>query len=327
MSQFESILKNELSEFLLIREASLSKSTIAHNCHHLKKFDNYLVLCGCCVKELTEDIIMGWLSSLTGKSSSIANEVIFIRIFLNRLNSIGIKTYIPPIPKVVDDYVPYIFSNIELDRIFILADNITMTKSQPNPYIQIEYPMVLRLMYGCGLRIGETLALRMKDVDLDNGVLVLRHTKGDKQRLVPMHTSLVSILRRYCMAMGLIGKADSFLFPKDNSGAPMSTKTALHRFENILKLSDISLAVRRKHQRGPCLHCLRHIFAFKSFAKAENAGYSINDLVPYLSIYLGHDSLNETEKYLKFSSEMYPEAMELFEKYTIQIFPEVDYEE
>jgi len=36
--------------------------------------------------------------------------------------------------------------------------------------------------------------------------------------------------------------------------------------------------------------------------------------------------LKETEKYLKFSSEMYPEAMELFEDYTAQIFPEVDYE-
>src|SRR5665648_679709 len=71
----------------------------------------------------------------------------------------------------------YIFSDIELDRIFILADNIAMTKSQPNSYIQLEYPMVLRLMYGCGLRIGETLVLKMKDVDLDNGVLTLRHQR------------------------------------------------------------------------------------------------------------------------------------------------------
>lgn len=326
MIWFESILKNELSEFLSIREVSLSKSAFDHDGHYLKKFDDYLVRCGCSIKELTADTIMGWVSSLTGKSSSIANEVIVIRIFLSRLNSIGMQAYIPPVPKVADDYVPYIFSEIELDRIFILADNITMTKSQPNSYIQLEYPMVLRLMYGCGLRIGETLALRMKDVDLDSGVLTLRHTKGDKQRLVPMHISLVLILRSYCMAMGLIRKTDSFLFPSTSSDTPMSTKTALHRFENILKLSDISLPGRRKHQRGPCLHCLRHVFSFKSFAKGEKDGRGINDSVPYLSIYLGHDSLKETEKYLKFSSEMYPEAMELFEDYTAQIFPEVDYE-
>lgn len=326
MIVFESILKNELSEFLSIREVSLSKSAFDHDCHYLKKFDDYLVRCGCCIKELTEDTIMGWVSSLTGKSSSIANEVIVIRIFLSRLNSIGMHAYIPPVPRVADDYIPYIFSDIELDRVFILADNITMTKSQPNSYIQLEYPMVLRLMYGCGLRIGETLALKMKDVDLDNGVLTLRHTKGDKQRHVPMHISLVLILRNYCMAMGLIGKIDSFLFPSTSSDTPMSTKTAFHRFKNILKLSNISLPGRRKRQRGPCLHCLRHVFVFKSFVKAEKDGRGINDSVPYLSIYLGHDSLKETEKYLKFSSEMYPEAMELFEDYTAQIFPEVDYE-
>jgi len=326
MIRFESILNNELLEFLPIREASLSKSAFAHDCHYLQKFDDYLVRCKCCIKELSEDLIMGWVRSLTGKSSSIANEVIVIRIFLSRLKSIGIQVFIPSVPKVVDDYVPYIFSDMELDRIFIQADNISMTKSQPNPYIQLEYPMVLRLMYGCGLRIGETLMLRMSDVDIDNGVLVLRHTKGDKQRLVPMHASLVSILRSYCMAMGLIGKTDSFLFPSTSSDTPVSTKTALHKFENILKLCDISLPGRRKHQRGPCLHCLRHVFTFKSFAKAEKDVRGLNDSIPYLSIYLGHDSLKETEKYLKFSSEMYPEAMELFEDYTTSIFPEVDYE-
>jgi integrase len=269
---------------------------------------------------------MGWMGSLTGKSSSIANEIIVIRTFLGRLKNIGIQAYIPPVPKVADDYIPYIFSDTELDRILMLADNISMTKSQTNLYIQLEYPMVLRLMYGCGLRIGETLMLRMKDVDFGYGVLVLKNTKGDKQRLVPMHASLVSILRSYCMAMGLIGKTDSFLFPSTSSNTHMSTKAALHRFEKILKLSNISLAGRRKHQRGPCLHCLRHVFAFKSFAKTENIGRRLNDSIPYLSIYLGHDSLRETEKYLKFSSEMYPKAMELFEDYTTSIFPEVDYE-
>lgn len=84
---------------------------------------------------------------------------------------------------------------------------------------------------------------------------------------------------------------------------------------------------KAKWERGPCLHCLRHGFAFKAFAEAERSGRSITDSVPYLSIYLGHDSLKETESYLKFSSELYPEAMELFENYTLQVFPEVSYDE
>lgn len=75
------------------------------------------------------------------------------------------------------------------------------------------------------------------------------------------------------------------------------------------------------------MHCLRHVFVFKSFANAEKNGRRIDDAIPYLSIYLGHDSLNETEKYLKFSSELFPDAMKLFDDYTAQIFPEVKYDE
>lgn len=127
----------------------------------------------------------------------------------------------PTVPKVADDYFPYIFSDMELDRIFMLADNISLSKRQSNLYIQLEYPMILRLMYGCGLRIGETLMLRIKDVDFDNGVLAMRHAKGDKQCLVPMDVSLILILRSYCIAMGLIGKTDSFLFPSTSSDTPM----------------------------------------------------------------------------------------------------------
>ena len=121
---------------------------------------------------------------MSGKSSSIANEVIVVRLFLQYLREIGFKVFIPPIPKVVDEYIPYIFSDEEMTRIFALSDNIPLTKNQPNPYIQLEFPMLLRIMYGCGLRVGETLALKMKYVDLDCGILTLKHAKGDKQRLV-----------------------------------------------------------------------------------------------------------------------------------------------
>jgi len=60
--------------------------------------------------------------------------------------------------------------------------------------------------------------------------------------------------------------------------------------------------------------------------KAREVRRKLDDAVPYLSIYLGHESLNETQKYLKFSSEMYHEALQQFSAYTNNIFPEVNYE-
>lgn len=73
-----------------------------------------------------------WIRALKGKSSSIANEVIVIRIFLKYLNSIGITAYLPPIHKVADDYVPYIFSDEELERIYLQIDNLQVSNTKKN---------------------------------------------------------------------------------------------------------------------------------------------------------------------------------------------------
>ncbi|NCB44167.1 MAG: hypothetical protein EOM59_16350 [Clostridia bacterium] len=327
MIQFKSILQDEIAGFLALRKASKSKSAYDHDYHTLKLFDEYLCSINCEDKSLTEEQLTVWCGTLTGKSSSIANVVIVVRIFLAHLKGYGVNAFIPPIPKVCDDYIPYIFSEDEMKLIFFNADTLQVMKPRKNTLVHLEFPMILRLMCGCGLRIGETLSLSMKDIDFDIGVLILKYTKGDKQRLVPMHPSLTKILRQYCMAMGLIGCPEAYLFPASDSTEPVAVHDARHKFNFILKQGNVSLPGRKKHQRGPCLHCLRHVFVFKSFANAEKAGRRIDDIVPYLSIYLGHDSLKETEKYLKFSSEMFPDAMELFESYAAQIFPEVNFYE
>lgn len=53
----------------------------------------------------------------------------------------------------------------------------------------------------------------MKDADLENGVLKLVNTKGDKYRLVPMTEKMTDILTKYCLAMGLVGNGEAWLFP------------------------------------------------------------------------------------------------------------------
>lgn len=323
MIEFHSVLREEITDFLAIRKSELSVSAFKHDIHYLASFDAYLTNQNWQDKILPETIVVGWIKILTGKASSRANEVIVIRIFIKYLHSLGIPSFSPAIPRVTDDYMPYIFSNEELEKIFAEADNITVTKAQPNPYIYVEFPMILRLLYGCGLRIGETLALQMKDVDLDNGILTLLHTKNRKQRFVPMNASLMEILQNYCLAMGTIGMPDFHLFPSADLSRPMSVRSVRNKFDVILRNTGIAPKTRNWHERGPCLHCFRHLFVFRSFAQAERAGYSISDSIPFLSTYLGHDRLNETDKYLKFSSELYPEAMELFESYTEGIFPEV----
>jgi hypothetical protein len=88
----------------------------------------------------------------------------------------------------------------------------------------------------------------------------------------------------------------------------------------ILESADIYIPTEKPSQRGQCLHCLRHVFAVGSFAQAERNGISTTDSIPYLSVYLGHFDMDGTEKYLKFSSDIFPEHTTMFEAYSDGVF-------
>lgn len=146
LTTFNSPFRNELEDFLLMRQASLSKSAYAHDCYYLSDFDKFAAKYTN-DKAVSEAMMNTWIHTLSGMSSSIANEIIVIRIFLKYLNSIGMAAYIPPIPRVVDDYVPYIFTDKELERIFHQADNLNVANKKTNSVVKFEFSMVIRLMY------------------------------------------------------------------------------------------------------------------------------------------------------------------------------------
>ena len=185
--------------------------------------------------------------------------------------------------------------------------------------------MILRMLYSCGFRIGELLQVRVGDIDFERGTVLLKNAKNKKQRLVPMHNSLSSMLYQYCAAMELTQDCDAFLFPGQLPGEHLKRDTVSHCFLTILKATGI-YQEPQPHTRGQCLHNLRHLFAIKSFAQAEQAGRSTENSIPYLSVFLGHYDMDGTEKYLKFSGDMFPEYTDLFEDYAASVFPEVAYE-
>jgi integron integrase len=65
---------------------------------------------------------------------------------------------------------------------------------------KLPYPfgLIVKIMYGCGLRSAEALSLRMQDIDLDRGMLIVRKGKGLKDRTVPLPKSIISELRQHC---------------------------------------------------------------------------------------------------------------------------------
>jgi integrase len=321
MSEFTSIFASELSEYLAIRGKVLTPQSLRINRHTLTDFDQYITIAGVSEKRVTEALTNGWILRLRDKNHSrtVSDKVSCLRGFLEYLRYSGVDAFMPRCPKWSEDYVPYIFSDSEMTAIFRTADK-NAVKASENAVGALEFPMILRILYGCGLRLGEALNLITRDVDFKRGTLLIRIAKNKKQRIVPMHETLSKMLMRYCAAMNIIDKPDSFLFPGAEPDRHWSLNSVNYRFKEILKSTGIYVSPEKPGQRGQCLHCLRHLFAVKSFAQAEENGRTAADSVPYLSVYLGHYDMDGTEKYLKFSSDIFPEHTEMFAAYSAGVF-------
>lgn len=326
MTAFRSLFKKELEEYLSIRERSVEAAAFKNDIRVLSSFDKYFADTSFAERMVTEETVNGWIQQMQIENDvspkTISDRLGYLRNFLRYLQYCGVPVFIPSNPKCPKEYIPYLFSDEEIERIFYAADSFSMGSD----FVREEFPMILRMLYGCGFRIGELLNVRVRDVDFKRAAVFFRNTKNKKQRLVPMSESLALMLERYCLALGLNARPDSYLFPGRNPEKAICKHTIYSRFITILKDTGIYVQPER-HKRGQCLHCFRHIFAVRSFAQAEKAGRCPASSVPYLSVYLGHYDMDGTEKYLKFGGDMFPAYADLFESYVSNVFSEVPYEE
>ena len=90
-----------------------------------------------------------------------------------------------------------------------------LAQSTKGSRFHIVFPTILRVLYASGLRISEALALKVGDVDLEQGLIVIRNAKFGKDRKLPVSQSLLECLRTYRMVNAAhIGiDADSWLVP------------------------------------------------------------------------------------------------------------------
>lgn len=312
MNEFTSIFATDLYEYLAIREKVLALQSLTIDKHVLADFDEYITVSNVNKKQVTEELVSGWISRLRKKNHSrtVSNKVSCLRRFLEYLKYSGIPVFMPRCPRWNEDYVPYIFSDTEMADIFDATDKDS----------RFEFPMIVRLLYGCGLRLGEALSLIVSDVDFKRGTLMIRKAKNNKQRIVPMHETLTNMLMKYCAVMNIIDKKDAFLFPGAKPASHYTPNAVNAKFKQTLKKIDAYIPPEKPGRRGRCLHCLRHLFTVKSFAQAEKNGRPTTDSIPYLSVYLGHYDMDGTEKYLKFSSDIFPEHTDMFAAYSAGVF-------
>ena len=104
------------------------------------------------------------------------------------------------------------------------------------------------------------------------------------------------------------------------NGACCKRDTVYQWFRKILNRAGIPFMGNR---RGPRVHDVRHSFACHSFVKLSDDGMDLYCSWPYLSTYLGHQSLEATEQYVRLTAQLYPELLKGSDKLYIDILPDV----
>lgn len=214
MIEFQSVFKHELAEYLEISQGTISDDTLRSTRRILLSFDSLLVEEN--AGRITETAINHWIRGLQqiNAPKTISDKISYLRKFLRYLQYKGYHVFMPACLKTSDSYVPYIFSDGEIQTLLSCADSWANKHTDPKiRRTDMEFCILLRMLLGCGFRLGEPLAARVKDVNFRNGTILIRHAKNDKQRVVPMDRTLTEMLERYCIAMGIKTEPESCLFP------------------------------------------------------------------------------------------------------------------
>ena len=292
----------------------------------MRGLDRYLVSIALEHKSLHADIVSDWLKTLNIAPQTRFDHLSKIKGFAKYLLSLGISASYPEHPLWRNNYIPYVFSDNEIWQLCDAADNfdagVSMTHSK------LVFPFLLRILYGCGLRLGECLSMRWKDVDLGKEIITIREAKNLKQRFVPMDGSLTETLKSYQCLVSHRRICSDYLFESEkNPGNPYRQNTFSRWFRLLLEKTDIKYAKAYETERGICPHCLRHTFTLKSFLKQEDSHERYEDYAPYLAAFLGHDGPKETEEYLRSNYAVYTKSHQRVGAAIENLFPEVCFDE
>lgn len=202
-------------------------------------------------------------------SSSYQNQIVnALKLYFSTVQDKIIdieKVHRPKLAKVL----PNVLSKEEIKMILEAHSNI-------------KHKTMLSLIYSCGLRCGELIALQPVHIDSKRNIVFIKNAKGKKDRIVPLSPKILEMLRDYYK----VYKPKEYLFESQVAGTKYSEKS----LQSILKQ-----ALQKAGSTKPVtLHWLRHSYATHLLESGTDLRY-IQEL-------LGHSSSRTTEIYTHVST-------------------------
>lgn len=263
---------------------------------------------------VTRKRVLQWLRrNNTGSSSYQALRFTAIRGFASYRSAIDPHTDVPPA-----DLVPpahhrkrfYLYSDEDIRR--LLAEALKSRSGATSITKWVRYTL-LGLLSVTGLRIGEALNLDVDDVDLAQGILTIRNSKFGKSRLVPVHPSTRTALKKYLRRRNEYFKGRSIVpFFVTQHGTRMTRSEVQDSFVRMSRKTGL----RGPDDRyGPRLNDFRHSAAMRALIQCYRSRANPDRRLPAISTYLGHTNLRYTYWYLHQSPALTKEVVRRLERY------------
>ena len=278
----------------------------------LYMFDSFLAERNYDKDEITKEIIDEWdKRKPTETNKSQLKRISTVRIFCIYLNSIGIKAYVSRTSVKVEKNIPFVFTRNEIITFFKEVDRYYSTRLTHYRYMM---PVLLRLMYTTGLRVGEAVSLKPEHVDLVRGIIHIESGKNKITRLVYLSDDACLMMDEYMSRIKGDRPLSQWVFPNIYSDGHIANTTVARNFSIIV--NNLGYTNPDYH---PVSHSLRHSYCVHVIDGWLRNGENLNELMPYLEKQLGHHSHESTWYYY----HMVYDSYDYIVSKTRDIYPEV----
>ena len=266
---------------------------------------------------LTIEVMTDWArrdSHGSNDPHTWARRLKHLRSFARWLRQFEPLTEIPDhtvFGRIDERQAPHIYSETEIVDLLAAARRLGPATAPRG----IVFETLFGLVASCGLRIGEALLLRNVDVDLRQGMLLIRKAKFGKSRQVPMHASTIEALRRYRRTLDRAGEpaepeAAFFIGTRGRRhGLPLGDRQ-VHRVFSELR-EQLGWRNRGNHH-APRIHDLRHTFVVRRITQWQTQGVDVDQAMLALSTYVGHAEVGNTYWYLSAAPQLLAVAADRF---------------
>jgi integrase/recombinase XerD len=245
-----------------------------------------------------------------GPTTSVwSRRMTVVRGFARYMSGIDPATQVPPLGLVTSRQrwrPPFIYSPSDVEALMAEVPRLT-----PSPFRAATFQTMIGLLAATGMRVGEAIRMTRSDLDFAEGVLVVKGSKFNKSRELPLHASTTAALASYATQRDRCVPAPKHpAFFLSAKGTPVIYTDFGEKFRALLRASGVGSG----SLVAPRIHDLRHSFAVHTLVRWHREGEDVGPLLPRLSTYMGHRTPGYTYWYLSAAPELLTIAASRLEK-------------